>query len=234
MTRRYVLLAAVSIAMLTACNGSDDQVRVSGPDPVTVPAITSAPDTTQPEPEPTTPATTEVVSPTVTAPATTTGPTPTTPLDQVAELRNAVQRDFEESEIAFLAAFSSPESDESRSLLTTHFDEEILAKLLQDLDTLASDGLRGKPNPAIPQAVELLDGPVQVDDDATRISATTCRVDAGIVFVPGASPESDVIVNDTVRRITSTTEFVFKNGVWKLATGIELTNRVGEASCDGA
>jgi hypothetical protein len=37
-----------------------------------------------------------------------------------------------------------------------------------------------------------------------------------------------------VRRITSITEFVFKNGVWKLATGIELTNRVGETSCDGA
>jgi hypothetical protein len=220
MTRRYVFIAAASMAMLVACSGSDDQVRVSGPDPVTAPSITRTPDTTQPAPAPTTTTTTE--------------PAPTTTLDPIDELRNAVQLDFEDSEIAFLAAFASPESEESRSLLTTHFDEEILAKLLQDLDALASDGLRGKPNPAIPQTAELLDDPVQVDSDATRISVTTCRVDAGIVFVPGASPESDIIVNDTVRRITSITEFVFKNGVWKLATGIELTNRVGETSCDGA
>ncbi|MFT6290821.1 MAG: hypothetical protein ACJAR2_001412, partial [Ilumatobacter sp.] len=150
MTRRYVFIAAASMAMLVACSGSDDQVRVSGPDPVTAPSITRTPDTTQPAPAPTTT-------------TTTTEPAPTTTLDPIDELRNAVQLDFEDSEIAFLAAFASPESEESRSLLTTHFDEEILAKLLQDLDALASDGLRGKPNPAIPQTAELLDDPVQVD-----------------------------------------------------------------------
>jgi len=233
MTRTSALLAVASIALLAACSGSDGQARVSGPDPVTAPSITSTPDTPEPEPEPdpTTPATTETVATTNTA---TTAPAPTTTLDPIAELRSAVQLDFEQSEIVFLAAFASPESDESRSLLMTHFDEDILAKLFQDLDALAGDGLRGKPNSAVPQAVQLLDDPVLVNNDATRISATTCRVDAGIVFLPGASPESDVIINDTVRRITSITEFVFKNGVWKLATGIELTNRVGETSCDGA
>ena len=228
MTRTYALIAAASMAMLAACSGSDGQVRVSGPDPVTAPSITSTPDTTQPEPDSTTPETVATTN------ITTTTPAPTTTLDPIAELRSAVQLDFEQSEIVFLAAFASPESDESRSLLTTYFDEEILAKLLQDLDALASEGLRGKPNPAIPQVVDLLDDPVQVENDATRISITTCRVDAGIVFVPGASTESDVIVNDTVRRITSVTEFVFKNGVWKLATGVELTNRIGETSCDDA
>jgi hypothetical protein len=230
MTRTDALIAVASIAMLAACSGSDGLARVSGPDPVTAPSITSTPDTTQPEPEPASPATTD------SSPTTNTATTPTATIapDSIAELRRAVQLDFEKSEIVFLAAFASPDSDESRSLLMTHFDEDILAKLLQDLDTLADDGLRGKPNSAVPQAVQLLDDPVGVNNDATRISARTCRVDAGIVFLPGSSPESDVVINDTVRRITSITEFVFKNGVWKLATGIELTNRVGETSCDGA
>ena len=89
MTRRYVLLAAASIAMLAACSGSDGQARVTVTTPVT--AITSAPDTTQPEPSPApTPATIETVANTGTAPAPTTEPAPAP--SAAARLRAAYRR----------------------------------------------------------------------------------------------------------------------------------------------
>ena len=110
MTRRYVLLAAASIALLAACSGSDGQARVSGPDPIT--AITSAPDTIQPEPAAApapAPATTEAVATPSTAPAptTTTEPAPTTTLDPIAEIEAAVSRDFAAGEQALLEALKT-------------------------------------------------------------------------------------------------------------------------------
>jgi hypothetical protein len=236
MTRRYVILAAASMAMLTACSGSDNQVRVSGPDPVTAPSITSTPDTTQPAPAtaPATPATTETVAATSTTPAATIEPAPTTALDPLKLIAEQVQRDFEASEVAVLKAFNDPGSPESAVLLKAHFTERILQRVLSDLATLEEDGLRGKWNPNIPQVVVILDEPKFVDDTQLRISMTTCRVDAGVVFVPGESSETDVVVNDTVRRVTAITEFLFEDDVWKPATGTELTNQVGETSCDDA
>ena len=230
MTRRHVILAATSIAMLAACSGSDGQVRVSGPDPVTAPSIAGAPDTTQPDPA--TPATTEPVATTSTAPAPTLGPI--AEIDPLKLIAEQVQRDFEASEVAVLKAFNDPGSPESAVLLKAHFTERILQRVLSDLATLEEDGLRGKWNPDIPQVVVILDEPKFVDDTQLRISMTTCRVDAGVVFVPGENSETDVVVNDTVRRVTAITEFLFEDDVWKPATGTELTNQVGETSCDDA
>ena len=228
MTRRYVLLAAASMTMLAACSGSDDQVRVAGPDPVTAPSITSTPDTAQVDPAPATPATTD------SAPAPATEPAPTTTLDPLKLVAEQVQRDFEASEVAVLKAFNAPGSPESAVLLKAHFTEKILQRVLGDLATLEEDGLRGKWNPDIPQIVVILDEPKFMDDTQLRVSITTCRVDAGVVFVPGANGGTDVVVNDTVRRVTAITEFLFEDGAWKPAAGTELTNQVGETSCDDA
>ena len=238
MTRTSALLAVASIALLAACSGSDGQARVSGPDPVTAPSITSTPDTPEPEPEPdpTTPATTETVATTNTAPlpAATTEPAPTTTLDRLKSIAEQVQRDFEASEVAVLKAFDDPGSPESAALLKAHFTERILQRVLSDLATLEENGLRGKWNPDIPQVVVVLDNPKFVDDTQLRVSMTTCRVDAGVVFVSGQNGEPDVVVNDTVRRVTAITEFLFEDEIWKPAVGTELTNQVGETSCDDA
>ncbi|MGZ0192632.1 MAG: hypothetical protein ACKVG5_09890 [Acidimicrobiales bacterium] len=102
MTRRYVLLAAASMTMLAACSGSDDQVRVAGPDPVTAPSITSTPDTAQVDPAPATPATTD------SAPSPATEPAPTTMLDPLAEIEAAVQQARLNLEDAYFAAASDP------------------------------------------------------------------------------------------------------------------------------
>lgn len=88
--------------MLAACSGSDDQVRVAGPDPVTAPSITSTPDTAQVDPAPATPATTD------SAPSPATEPAPTTMLDPLAEIEAAVQQARLSLEDAYFAAASDP------------------------------------------------------------------------------------------------------------------------------
>ena len=222
MTRRYVILAATSIAMLAACSGSDGQVRVSGPDPVTAPSIAGAPDTTQPDPA--TPATTEPVATTSTAPAPTLGP--------IAEIEAAVSLDFAAGEQALLEAYAQPNDVQALGLLEQHHVGVVFDRVLNALFQLQDQGLRVKPNPDVPQVAILVSGVKFIGTDNDRVLATTCRVDAAIVFVPGLQGDvDDVVVNDTIRRTLAENEFVLINGTWKLSSGNEISNQVGETSC---
>ena len=228
MTRRYVILAAASMAMLTACSGSDNQVRVSGPDPVTAPSITSTPDTTQPAPAtaPATPATTETVA------ATSTTPAATITLDPIAEIEAAVSRDFAAGEQALLEAYAQPNEVQALGLLEQHHVGVVFDRVLNALFELQDQGLRVKPNPDVPQVAILVSGVKFIGTDNDRVLATTCRVDAAIVFVPGLQGDvDDVVVNDTIRRTLAENEFVLINGTWKLSSGNEISNQVGETSC---
>jgi hypothetical protein len=222
MTRRYVILAATSIAMLAACSGSDGQVRVTGPDPVTAPSIADAPDTTQPDP--TTPSTTEPVA----TPSTTPAPT----LDPIAEIEAAVSRDFAAGEQALLEAYAQPNEVQALALLEQHHVGVVFDRVLNALFELQDQGLRVKPNPDVPQVAILVSGVKFIGTDNDRVSATTCRVDAAIVFVPGQQGDvDDLVVNDTIRRTVAENEFVLINDVWKLSSGNEISNQVGETSC---
>jgi hypothetical protein len=233
MTRRYVLLAAASIALLAACSGSDGQARVTVTTPVT--AITSAPDTTQPEPSPApTPATIETVATpsTTLPPATTTEPAPTTTLDPIAEIEAAVSRDFAAGEQALLEAYAQPNEVQALALLEQHHVGVVFDRVLNALFELQDQGLRVKPNPDVPQVAILVSGVKFIGTDNDRVSATTCRVDAAIVFVPGQQGDvDDLVVNDTIRRTVAENEFVLINDVWKLSSGNEISNQVGETSC---
>jgi hypothetical protein len=235
MTRRYVLLAAASIALLAACSSSDGQARVTVTTPVT--AITSAPDTTQPEPSPApTPATIETVANTGTAPAPTTepapAPAPTTTLDPIAEIEAAVSRDFAAGEQALLEAYAQPNEVQALALLEQHHVGVVFDRVLNALFELQDQGLRVKPNPDVPQVAILVSGVKFIGTDNDRVSATTCRVDAAIVFVPGQQGDvDDLVVNDTIRRTVAENEFVLINDVWKLSSGNEISNQVGETSC---
>ena len=232
MTRRYVLLAVASIAMLAACSASDGQARVTGPTPVT--AITSAPDTFQPKPGPTTPTTTEAV---VTAsaaprPATTTEPTTTTTLDPIDEIEAAVSRDFAAGEQALLEAYAQPNEVQALALLEQHHVGVVFDRVLNALFELQDQGLRVKPNPDVPQVAILVSGVKFIGTDNDRVLATTCRVDAAIVFVPGQQGDvDDLVVNDTIRRTVAENEFILIDDIWKLSSGHEISNQVGETSC---
>jgi hypothetical protein len=237
MTRRYVLLAAASIAMLAACSSSDGQTRVSGPDPITAPSITSTPATTQPAPAaaPATQATTEAVANTSTEPApaiTTLDPMPTTTLDPIAELEAAVSRDFAAGEQALLEAYAEPNEVQALALLEQHHVGVVFDRVLNALFELQDQGLRVKPNPDVPQVAILVSGVKFIGTENDRVLATTCRVDAAIVFIPGQQGDvDDIVVNDTIRRTVAENEFVLINGIWKLSSGNEVSNQVCETSC---
>jgi hypothetical protein len=208
--------------MLAACSGSDGQVRVTGPDPVTAPSIADAPDTTQPDP--TTPSTTEPVATTSTTPAPT--------LDPIAEIEAAVSRDFAAGEQALLEAYAQPNEVQALALLEQHHVGVVFDRVLNALFELQDQGLRVKPNPDVPQVAILVSGVKFIGTDNDRVSATTCRVDAAIVFVPGQQGDvDDLVVNDTIRRTVAENEFVLINDVWKLSSGNEISNQVGETSC---
>jgi len=231
MTRTSALLAVASIALLAACSGSDGQARVSGPDPVTAPSITSTPDTTQaaPEPDPTTPAPTETDATTNTP---TTAPAPTTTLDPIAEIEAAVSRDFAAGEQALLEAYAQPNEVQAVALLEQHHVGVVFDRVLIALFELQNRGLRVKPNPDVPQVAILVSGVKFIGTGGDRVLATTCRVDAAVVFVPGEPGDvDDVVVNDTIRRTVAENEFVLIDDIWKLSSGNEISNHVGETSC---
>jgi hypothetical protein len=228
MTRTDALIAVASIAMLAACSGSDGLACVSGPDPVTAPSITSTPDTTQPEPEPASPATTD------SSPTTNTATTPTATIapDSIAEIEAAVARDFAAGEQALLEAYAKPNEVQALALLGQHHVGDVFNRVLNALFELQNQGLRVKPNPDVPQVAILVSGVKFIGTGANRVLATTCRIDAAVVFVPGEPGDvGDIVVNDTIRRTVAENEFVLIDDVWKLSSGNEISNHVGETSC---
>ncbi|WP_394933323.1 hypothetical protein [uncultured Ilumatobacter sp.] len=111
----------------------------------------------------------------------------------------------------------TPASPESAVLLKAHFTEKILQRVLGDLATLedrtvfAANGTQ-----TFLQIVVILDEPKFMDDTQLRVSITTCRVDAGVVFVPGANGGTDVVVNDTVAAgYGDRQSFYFEDGAWQ-------------------
>jgi hypothetical protein len=230
MTRRYVLLAVASIAMLAACSASDGQARVTGPTPVT--AITSAPDTIQPKPGPTTPTTTEAV---VTAsaaprPATTTEPTTTTTLDPIDEIEAAVQQARLDLEDAYFAAAGDPGNEELRDEFRTFYSPEAFGPLEDFLDNLLADGATLRMSSGVPKSItfpggfELL-GPLEAK---LRI----CRVDSDVVRISAPDGESEVIVDDRVVATLTDVLLALVQGQWIVTGGDRIMQWQERDSCD--
>ena len=220
MTRRHVILAATSIAMLAACSGSDGQVRVSGPDPVTVASIAGAPDTTQPDPA--TPATTEPVATTSTAPAPTLGP--------IAEIEAAVQQARLNLEDAYFAAASDPGNQELRDEFRTFYSPEAFGPLEDFLDNLLADGATLRTSTGVPKSItfpggfELL-GPL---DAKLRI----CRVDSDVVRILAPDGESEVIVDDRVVATLTDVLLALVQEQWIVTGGDRIMQWQERDSCD--
>jgi hypothetical protein len=229
MTRRYVLLAAASIAMLAACSGSDGQARVTVTTPVT--AITSAPDTTQPEPSPA-PATTEAVATpsTTLPPATTTEPAPTTTLDPIAEIEAAVQQARLDLEDAYFAAASDPGNEELRDEFRTFYSPEAFGPLEDFLDNLLADGATLRMSSGVPKSItfpgdfELL-GPLEAK---LRI----CRVDSDVVRISAPDGESEVIVDDRVVATLTDVLLALVQEQWIVTGGDRIMQWQERDSCD--
>lgn len=218
MTRRYVFIAAASIAMLAAC--SDSQVRVSGPDPVTVASIAGAPNTTQPDPA--TPSTTEPVATTSTAPAPTLGP--------IAEIEAAVQQARLNLEDAYFDAASDPGNQELRDKFRTFYSPEAFEPLEDFLDNLLADGATLRMSSGIPKSItfpggfELL-GPL---DAKLRI----CRVDSDVVRILAPDGESEVIVDDRVVATLTDVLLALVQEQWIVTGGDRIMQWQERDSCD--
>jgi len=229
MTRTSALLAVASIALLAACSGSDGQARVSGPDPVTAPSITSTPDTPEPEPEPdpTTPATTETVATTNTP---TTAPAPTTTLDPIAEIEAAVQQARLDLEDAYFAAASDPGNQELREKFRTFYSPEAFGPLEDFLDNLLADGATLRMSSGVPKSItfpgefELL-GPLEAK---LRI----CRVDSDVVRIPAPDGGSEVIVDDRVVATLTDVLLALVQEQWIVTGGDRIMQWQERDSCD--
>lgn len=234
MNRTYVVLAVAGITMLAACSGSDGQVRVSGPDPVTVPSVTDAPDSTDPAPEPTEPATTDAVA-TTNAPSptsTTIEPTPTTTLDPIAEIEAAVKQ----ARLDGRAAFAVGEADPTDLTLRTPFAEFMTGDRLrlanEDLDALAQGGLALRPGISdisrivFEGSVELPDGP-----ESNTAFLTECQVNSDVLYVAPTASQVEAIVDDGIFTFRTRVEFVLEDGSWKHSAGIRLERVAGLDAC---
>jgi hypothetical protein len=226
MTRRYVFIAAASMAMLAACSGSDDQVRVSGPDPVTAPSITSTPDTTQLDP--TTPAIIEPVATTALDPAASTAPAPA--LDPIAEIEAAVQQARLDLEDAYFAVASDPGNQELRDKFRTFYSPKAFGPLEDFLDNLLADGATLRMSSGVPKSItfpgdfELL-GPLEAK---LRI----CRVDSDVVRILAPDGESEVIVDDRVVATLTDVLLALVQEQWIVTGGDRIMQWQERDSCD--
>ena len=221
MTRRYVILAATSIALLAACSGSDGQVRVSGPDPVTVASIAGAPDTTQPDPA--TPATTEPVATTSTAPAPTLGP--------IAEIEAAVQQARLNLEDAYTASIAEPAAPELRAVYKGFYTEEAFVPRGEFLDDMISDGTSGRPSTVVPKTITF-PGHFELINDRTAI-LRVCRVDSDVLRLTPENGLPEIIVDDRVVATLTDSRFELVDGHWLLAGGDRIRRIQDSDSCDG-
>lgn len=210
--------------MLAACSGSDDQVRVAGPDPVTAPSITSTPDTAQVDPAPATPATTD------SAPSPATEPAPTTMLDPLAEIEAAVQQARLNLEDAYFDAASDPGNQELRDKFRTFYSPEAFEPLEDFLDNLLADGATLRMSSGIPKSItfpggfELL-GPL---DAKLRI----CRVDSDVVRILAPDGESEVIVDDRVVATLTDVLLALVQEQWIVTGGDRIMQWQERDSCD--
>jgi|TARA_R110002110_G_scaffold108129_1_gene270215 hypothetical protein len=227
MTRRYVFIAAASMAMLVACSGSDDQVRVSGPDPVTAPSITRTPDTTQPAPAPTTPAITETVT------ATALGPTTSTAIDPIAEIEAAVQQARLNGQAAFAAAEADPRDQLARGRLASFQTGARLSAAVADLDELAENGLAVRPGEPDLSRIVFPKGVVLPDGAASREAfLEECRVNSDVLYTIARKDEQiDAVVDDQVFSYLSNLRYVLEENQWKHESGERLKRIVGSDAC---
>jgi hypothetical protein len=229
MTRRYVILAAASMAMLTACSGSDNQVRVSGPDPVTAPSNTSTPDTTQPAPAtaPATPATTETVA------ATSTTPAATITLDPIAEIEAAVQQARLDGQAAFAAAEADPRDQLARGRLASFQTGARLSAAVADLDELAERGLAVRPGEPDLSRIVFPRGVVLPDGVASREAfLEECRVNSDVLYTIAQKDEQiEAVVDDQVFSYLSNLRYVLEENQWKHESGERLERIVGSDAC---
>jgi hypothetical protein len=232
MTRRYVLLAAASIAMLAACSGSDGQARVTVTTPVT--AITSAPDTTQPEPSPAPTTTEAVATPSTTLPpATTTEPAPTTTLDPIAEIEAAVQQARLDGQAAFAAAEADPTDQLARDRLVSFQTGARLSAAVADLDELAGDGLAVRPGEPDLSRIVFPKGVVLPDGVASREAfLEECRVNSDVLYTIAQKDEQiEAVVDDQVFSYLSNLRYVLEDDQWKHESGERLERIAGSDAC---
>jgi hypothetical protein len=232
MTRRYILLAAASIALLAACSGSDGQVHVSGPDPVTAPSITSAPDTTQPEPAPTSPATTEslVAAGPSPAPTSTTGPTPTTPLDPIAEIEAAVKQARLDGESAYFAAAADPTNEALRDTYRQFYGDKAFVGREAFLDMLVEEGTNLRSSTGAPKSITF---PVALElTSSTTATLRECRVDTDVIRIPSSGELPEIIVDDRVVATLSDVHYELVEERWILRGGERLGQWQQRATCD--
>jgi hypothetical protein len=201
----------------TACS-SDEEAQSVTTTEISVTGPTSTPTTSE---APTTTATS------TTAPTTTAAPTTT--IDPTEALIAEIEADLNEGEQVFLAGAGDPSSETSRANLARYFTDSSLEVLLGFYDSLVTEGLVARPNPDVPSTIRVLE--LEGGGTSSTARGVYCRIDAGVViekFVDG----SEAVVNDSIIRYDTMTDFLKVDGVWVLPGGEVLSEAIGVQTCE--
>lgn len=232
-SRHLAALAIAATLSVAACSsGSDSE---GAPDTSAAPTqVETIPAIAETDPSTTTSTTTS------TAPASTSATTAsavtatsesletTTPSDVEAEIEAAA---IESREAYLYAVYNVDAPDALDRLLTSTTDGGASQERgLELYNNVVENGWRARPNPEVPNSTTIEQ--VSIIDDTTA-EVTSCTVDAGVVFSPGANPDgSDQIVNDDIVAYRNLLEIVFVEGVWLVDMGVRVDTWEGATECD--
>ena len=220
MKRPLHLIAAVTLVVLAACNGSNDATEST-----TTPAGSS---TTDPG-SVTTSSIEQTTTTTSSSQETTTAPTveSTTPVDPI---ETAVVEGLIAARDAYLyAIYNLDAADAMDGLNATHAaGSPSLALALDNIQTVVDNGWLARPNPDVPDTVTIESDVTMLND--TTAELTACVVGAGEVYAPGAGDGgADLLVNGEIEAALNRVTMVLEDGRWKLQSGTNISTEAGTA-----
>ena len=224
MSRRFVVLAAVVLAGVSACSGSDAATDTAPPassTDSTVPDTTAAPTTAQ---------STSTTSTTTSTVVATTSTAPTTTVDPLAQIEADVKQARLDAEAAYFSAAAEPTNVSLREAYRAAYSAEAFADRAAFLDRLLADGASLRSSSDVPKSITFPE-PIEIIEDG-RVAIQVCRVDSDVIRIAPTETEPEVIIDDRIVTTLSRTEFVLVDGEWILSRGTELGRWENRLTCD--
>ena len=222
------------MSAVTACSGGDDAAPTTTVSSTVAATTTEATTTTAAPttPPPTTTAPTPTTAP-PTAPPTTPAPVSTAPLDPIADLAAALQRDAQAAEATLFQVLADPFAVDAEDRLRAVFAATRSMPRSTTLGNFRRDNLIVVANPEVPAAIYIT-GPATLIDgsDPLRATAETCRLDSAIVMATVNDTDVRVPINDVIYRTDAVSTFVLEDGRWLLEGGDTVSTSEGDQACD--
>jgi hypothetical protein len=167
------------------------------------------------------PTTMSATPPTTTTLPPTTMPAPTTTVEDV---KAKVIADFNSTVRAYETCLSEPSDCDVSTIASPGSQSE--ANLTSWFSSLASGGVRGRPNPHIDSRVV---ESVEIASDGHTASLTSCMVDGAILYRPSAA--GDAVVDDRVISTRTIWSMTLIGSTWKRSSAKVLIEKPGSELC---